>query len=252
MSEKSCLSSKHIWHLTPPSLCLCRTCYPWLEIPPRELPTTTLRTSLILACSPPSLSNTPPSLSTSLPVRTGLAFISHVVSHFSMLLVHNTPLMCSTVNVCSCHSHTVKHSLLRCGHKGFYPVFLWTYTYLIAAKRNLTVRMKEWKINQLCELFVLPPWWTLSQALWLSAVSSRSRAGFLFNIWENTSAFSHSALKYSYSLFLTTENTGIWPKYLQEIYSDADIEFCCALSTHFIVERKKQHDNESLLISLGI
>ncbi|XP_008308507.1 aryl hydrocarbon receptor nuclear translocator 2 isoform X3 [Cynoglossus semilaevis] len=38
-----------------------RTCYPWLEILPREQPTTTSRTLLTLACSRPSLSNLPPS-----------------------------------------------------------------------------------------------------------------------------------------------------------------------------------------------
>ncbi|KAG7220831.1 hypothetical protein INR49_031570 [Caranx melampygus] len=37
-----------------------RTCYPWLEIPHREQPTTTLRILLTSACSLPSLSNTPP------------------------------------------------------------------------------------------------------------------------------------------------------------------------------------------------
>lgn len=40
----------------PPTVCVCRTCCPWLEIPPREQPTTTLRILLTSGCSHPSLS----------------------------------------------------------------------------------------------------------------------------------------------------------------------------------------------------
>ena len=38
-------------------LCVCRTCYPYLEIQPREQPTTILRTLLTWGCFHPSLSN---------------------------------------------------------------------------------------------------------------------------------------------------------------------------------------------------
>lgn len=38
-------------------LCVCRTCCPYLEIQPREQPTTILRTLLTLGCFLPSLSN---------------------------------------------------------------------------------------------------------------------------------------------------------------------------------------------------
>uniref|UniRef100_A0A8D3CF84 Aryl hydrocarbon receptor nuclear translocator 2 n=1 Tax=Scophthalmus maximus TaxID=52904 RepID=A0A8D3CF84_SCOMX len=56
-------------HTQTPARQKCsRTCYPWLEIPPRERPTTTSRISLTSACSHPSPSNTPlsPPLSLSL------------------------------------------------------------------------------------------------------------------------------------------------------------------------------------------
>lgn len=67
----------------PSPLCVCRTCYPWLEIPPREQPTTTSRTLLTSACSHPSLSNhlSPSQNWTEL-------HSSLMLSHFSILLNH--------------------------------------------------------------------------------------------------------------------------------------------------------------------
>lgn len=79
---------QHTPDLRPPLLCLCRTCYPWLEIPPREQPTTTLRTSLTSACFHPSLSNAPLSPSLSLSELDWCLHSSLMLSHFSILLDH--------------------------------------------------------------------------------------------------------------------------------------------------------------------
>lgn len=89
------------------NLRVCRTCYPWLEIPPREPPTTTLRTSLTSACSRPFLSS--PSLSSpSLPLPPQLTVEESwsYLHHVHLPFVWCGP-MCSTVNVCV---HTFRSS----------------------------------------------------------------------------------------------------------------------------------------------
>lgn len=107
----SCMSSAHTW---PPHPCVSagHVTHGWRSHPGnRQLQHWGLRWSRHV---PPLLWVTLSlSLSISLPVRTGLmfAFISHVLSHFSMLLVHNTQLTCSTVNVCSSLTHRNTHSV---------------------------------------------------------------------------------------------------------------------------------------------
>lgn len=99
-----------VWPRTS-SLCVCRTCYPWLEIPPREQPTTTSRTLLTLACSHPSLSNTLPSIT--LPLRTGLMF-AYISCCLNFFYVAGSPThsWCAArwMSGCTCHSHTYKHT----------------------------------------------------------------------------------------------------------------------------------------------
>lgn len=163
----------HIW--PPPPVCVCRTCYPWLEIPPREQPTTTSRILLTSGCSHPSLSNPP--LHSPSQNWTNVCIHLMLSIFFLCCWITNTQLSAAEwMSGCTCHSPTDKHTQSTNVWSSSPAVCICKHTHTSSLQRG-TLPSDGGNISQPIEKLYLPSHWWVCLTIKVSAVSIGTARG---------------------------------------------------------------------------